>query len=55
MRRLAALSHFAAEYGERGLREVGGRRAAERRLAEEDPQRTVPELLAALESSRDSR
>jgi LAO/AO transport system kinase len=54
MRRLAALSHFAAEYGERGLREVGGRRAAEQRLAE-DPGRTVPELLAVLESSRTGR
>jgi LAO/AO transport system kinase len=52
MRRLAALSAFAAEYGERGLREVGGRRSAERRLAE-DPGRTVPELLALLESARD--
>src|SRR3954454_25150840 len=33
MRRLGALSAFAAEYGERGLSEVGGRRAAERLLA----------------------
>jgi LAO/AO transport system kinase len=53
MRRMAALAAFAAEYGERGLREVGGRRAAERLLAEEDGQRTVPELLAVLESARD--
>jgi LAO/AO transport system kinase len=53
MRRLAALSAFAAEYGERGLREIGGRRVAEKLLAE-DPDRTVPQLLAALESSRDS-
>jgi LAO/AO transport system kinase len=52
MRRLAALSAFAAEYGERGLREVGGRRAAEQLLAE-DAGRTVPELLAALEGARD--
>jgi LAO/AO transport system kinase len=49
MRRLAALSAFAAEHGERGLRAVGGRRAAEQLLAE-DPARTVPELLASLES-----
>ena len=56
MRRLAALSHFAAEYGENGLRSVGGRRAAERRLAEEPANRTVPELVAILESMRrDSR
>jgi len=55
MRRLAALSHFATEYGEHGLREVGGRRAAERRLAEEDPARMVPELVSVLESARDRR
>src|SRR4029079_19414950 len=47
MRRLAALSAFAAEFGELGLREVGGRRAAEQLLAE-DPGRTVPDHLAAL-------
>ena len=50
MRRLAALSAFAAEYGERGLRALGGRREAERMLAAEDPARTVPELLSRLES-----
>jgi LAO/AO transport system kinase len=54
MRRYAALSAFTAEHGEAGLREVGGRRAAERLLAE-DAGRTVPELLALLESSRDRR
>jgi LAO/AO transport system kinase len=53
MRRYAALSAFAAEYGELGLREVGGRRAAEKRLGEEAAGRTVPELLALLEASRD--
>jgi LAO/AO transport system kinase len=52
MRRLAALSHFAAEYGESGLRSLGGRRAAEQLLADEDAVRTVPELLATLEASR---
>ena len=52
MRRLAALSAFAAEYGERGLREIGGRRSTERRLAEQQPDRTVPELIALLESTR---
>jgi LAO/AO transport system kinase len=52
MRRLAALSAFAAEYGERGLREVGGRRAAGQLLAAEDAGRTVPELLGTLEASR---
>jgi LAO/AO transport system kinase len=52
MRRLTALSAFAAEYGDQGLRSLGGRRAAERRLAEEDPSRTVPELVEVLEASR---
>ncbi|MEA2494140.1 MAG: GTPase, partial [Thermoleophilaceae bacterium] len=55
MRQLAALSAFAAEFGERGLRAVGGRRAAEQLLAKEPGDRTVPELLQALASSRDSR
>ena len=36
-RRQAALADFAAELGERGLRAVGGRRAAARWLAEQDP------------------
>jgi GTPase len=54
MRVLAAVSAFAAEHGERGLREVGGRRAAEQLLAG-DAGRTVPEMLAALEASRDRR
>ena len=54
MRVLAAVSAFAAEHGEAGLRAVGGRRAAEKLLAE-DAGRTVPELLAVLESTRDRR
>jgi hypothetical protein len=49
------LSHFAAEHGEAGLREVGGRRAAEQLLTDEDPGSTVPELLATLEAMRDRR
>ena len=36
-RRLGALADFVAEHGERGLRALGGRRAAERFLAEQDP------------------
>ena len=36
-RRASALADFAAEHGERGLRALGGRRAAERLLADEDP------------------
>src|SRR4051794_36116551 len=55
MRRLAALSHYAAEYGERGLRAIGGRRAAQQLLAEEPPAQTVAELVAVLESARDRR
>ena len=50
MRLLAAVSAFAAEHGERGLRAVGGRRAAEQLLAEAEG-RTVPELVAMLEST----
>jgi LAO/AO transport system kinase len=48
MRRYAALSAFAAEHGDKGLRALGGRRAAERML--DSHSGTVPELLAALES-----
>jgi LAO/AO transport system kinase len=48
-RRLAALAQFAAEHGERGLRALGGRRAAEQALGEEDPAAAVPALVAALE------
>src|SRR5918998_5866844 len=36
-RRLGALADFVAEHGERGLRALGGRRAAERFLSERDP------------------
>ena len=52
MRQLAALSAFAAEYGESGLRGLGGRRAAVELLGKEDRERTVPELLAVLERAR---
>ncbi len=48
-RRRHALADFAAELGERGLRAVGGRRAAERWLAGQDPGLDVPSLLRALE------
>ena len=48
-RRLHALDDFVAEHGERGLRALGGRRAAERWLAEQDPGLDVPALTAALE------
>lgn len=36
-RRLAALDSFTFEHGDRGLRELGGRRAAERALLDQDP------------------
>jgi len=47
-RRLHALADFAAEHGERGLRALGGRRAAERWLAEQDAGLDVPALERAL-------
>ena len=52
-RRATALADFAAEHGEQGLRALGGRRAAERRLAEADPGADVPSLvdLLALEAA----
>jgi LAO/AO transport system kinase len=51
-RRGAALREFAAEHGERALRDLGGRRAAERLLAEQDPGASVTDLLEALEAAR---
>jgi LAO/AO transport system kinase len=48
-RRASALADFTAEYGERGLRALGGRRAAERFLGELDAAADVPALVAALE------
>ena len=48
-RRLGALSDFVAERGEAGLRALGGRRAAERLLAECDQRAPEPELVRALE------
>jgi LAO/AO transport system kinase len=49
-RRLGALADFVAEHGERGLRALGGRRAAERHLEEQDPALDGAALLAALEA-----
>jgi LAO/AO transport system kinase len=49
-RRASALADFVAEHGERGLRALGGRRAAVRWLAERDAGSDVPALLAALEA-----
>jgi LAO/AO transport system kinase len=48
-RRSAALSEFAAEHGQRGLRALGGRAAAESLLAEQAADLDVGALVAALE------
>jgi LAO/AO transport system kinase len=48
-RRAGSLSEFVCEHGERGLRALGGRGAAERLLAEQEPGLEVPALIAVLE------
>jgi LAO/AO transport system kinase len=50
-RRGAALREFAAEHGERALRELGGRRAAERLLEQQAQGASVTDLLAVLEAA----
>jgi LAO/AO transport system kinase len=47
-RRMHALADFVVEHGERGLRALGGRRQAERWLADQDPGLDVPALERAL-------
>jgi len=49
-RRRHALADFAVEHGARGLRALGGRRAAERWLAEQDPALDVAALRRGLEA-----
>ncbi len=49
-RRVAALDAFALEHGERGLRALGGRAAAQRMLEAMDPGLDVPALQGALEA-----
>jgi LAO/AO transport system kinase len=49
-RRLGALADFVAEHGARGLRALGGRREAERFLAEQPPEADEPALVGALEA-----
>jgi LAO/AO transport system kinase len=51
-RRGAALREFVAEHGERALRDVGGRRAAERLLEAERTDASVGQLIEALEAAR---
>ena len=48
-RRLGALADFVAEHGERGLRALGGRRAAVRWLEEQDAALAQAALVEALE------
>jgi LAO/AO transport system kinase len=48
-RRSGALAEYTHEHGERGLRALGGRHAAEALLAEQEPGLDVPALVAALE------
>ncbi|HEU0023765.1 MAG TPA: GTP-binding protein [Thermoleophilaceae bacterium] len=48
-RRLSALRELVAEHGERALRELGGRRDAERLLEAQDPKAGTAELVALLE------
>jgi len=48
-RRAGALTEFAAEHGEIGLRALGGRRAAQELLAEQSPELDPQALVAALE------
>ena len=48
-RRLGALADFVSEHGERGLRALGGRRAAVAWLADQDPALDEPALMRALE------
>jgi GTPase len=48
-RRLSAIREFTSERGERALRAVGGRREAERLLADKDPATEVSELIAMLD------
>src|SRR5215218_3965185 len=51
-RRGAALREFTAEHGERALRDLGGRRAAEQLLEEQDRGASVTDLLGILEDGR---
>jgi LAO/AO transport system kinase len=54
-RRLGALADFIGEHGERGLRALGGRRAAVRWLSGCDASLDEPALLRALEAQLDQR
>ena len=51
-RRLSALREFTAEHGESSLRALGGRREAERLLADRDAGESVAALVDALQGAR---
>jgi LAO/AO transport system kinase len=53
-RRAAALLDFTDEHGERGLRAVGGRRAGERLLEEQDPGLDGQALMGILEQAAEA-
>jgi LAO/AO transport system kinase len=53
-RRANALADYTHEHGERGLRALGGRRAAERLLEEQAPTLDTAALVALLERSGDA-
>jgi LAO/AO transport system kinase len=50
-RRASALADYTHEHGERGLRALGGRHAAETLLAEQEPGLDVPALVLVLEGN----
>ncbi|HEX3910627.1 MAG TPA: GTP-binding protein [Solirubrobacteraceae bacterium] len=54
-RRANALADFAHEHGERGVRALGGRRAAERLLGEQPPSLDTAALVAVLEHGAAAR
>ena len=53
-RRANALADYVHEHGERGLRTLGGRRAAEQLLARQEPGLDIPALVAVLEQGAHS-
>jgi len=50
-RRASAVADFVAEHGERGLRALGGQRAARKLLDQQDEALDVPALMRALEAA----
>lgn len=54
-RRASALADFIAEHGDRGLRLLGGRRAAQALIAGEDDAIDIPALTAKLEAQLEAK